>query len=187
MSERTTATSVPIAAERPMGRRIALTGLILALACAALAVISGLGYRLGLWEFRTGFDILKVAFYAAFAAGVVSLAGLVLSGGRRPGVLFMGLRGVLLAAVTAYMPWTYYKTVQSVPRIHDITTDAAHPPAFVAVAKLRKRSDHSVEYEGSEMLQRDVPMFLRHLPRGKQEILELAVGTGRAAIPQSSA
>jgi SAM-dependent methyltransferase len=44
---------------------------------------------------------------------------------------------------------------------------------------------YDAEYEGSEMLQRDVPMFLRHLPRGKQEILELAVGTGRAAIPMA--
>jgi uncharacterized protein (DUF1499 family) len=116
-----------------------------------LAVASGIGYRLGLWEFRTGFDILKLAFYAAFAAGIVSLIGLILSGGRRPGVLFMGLLGVLLAAVTAYMPWTYYTTVKSVPRIHDITTDAAHPPLFVAVGKLRKPTDHSIEYEGNEI------------------------------------
>jgi len=151
MSEHTTASSGPPSAERPLARRIALAGLILAVACATLAVISGLGYRLGLWEFRTGFDILKIAFYAAFAAAIVSLVGLIMSGGRRPSVLFMGLVGVLLAAVTAYMPWTYYTTVKSVPRIHDITTDPTHPPAFVAVGKLRKQTDHSIEYEGSEI------------------------------------
>lgn len=150
MSEQTAALDTPSAA-RPLARRIALAGLILALICAGAAVLSGIGYRLGLWHFRTGFDILKYAFWGALAAAIVSLAGLILSGGRRPGVLFMGLLGVLIAAVTAYMPWTYYKTVQSVPKIHDITTDVGNPPKFVAVAKLRKEGDHAVMYEGAEI------------------------------------
>jgi ubiquinone/menaquinone biosynthesis C-methylase UbiE len=34
-----------------------------------------------------------------------------------------------------------------------------------------------------EMLRRDVPLLLKHLPRRRQSILELAVGTGRAGIP----
>ncbi|HEY1921209.1 MAG TPA: class I SAM-dependent methyltransferase [Tepidisphaeraceae bacterium] len=37
------------------------------------------------------------------------------------------------------------------------------------------------------MLRRDVPLLLRHLPRRRQDILELAVGTGRAAIPLAQA
>ncbi len=137
--------------DRPLARRVALAGLILALACAATAVLSGIGYRLGLWQFRTGFDILKFAFFASFAAALVSLVGLILSGGRRPGILFMSLAGLLIAGVVAYMPWTYYRTVQTVPKIHDITTDIAHPPQFVAVAKLRKQGDHPVAYEGVEI------------------------------------
>jgi uncharacterized protein (DUF1499 family) len=143
--------SNPPLAQRPLAHRVALIGLILAVACALIAVGSGLGYRLGLWHFRTGFDILRFAFWAALAAGVVSLAGLILSGGRRPAVLFMGLVGLAIAAMTAYMPWTYYRTVAIVPRIHDITTDSADPPKFVAAAKLRKKDDHGVEYEGAEI------------------------------------
>jgi SAM-dependent methyltransferase len=34
-----------------------------------------------------------------------------------------------------------------------------------------------------EMLKHDVPFFLGQLPKKRQDILELAVGTGRAAIP----
>lgn len=150
MSEQTAALNTP-PADRPLARRIALAGLILALICAGAAVFSGIGYRLGLWHFRTGFDILKYASYCALAAAVVSVAGLLLGGGRRPGVLFTGLLGLLIAAVTVYMPWTYYKTVQSVPKIHDITTDVGNPPTFVAVAKLRKEGDHPVMYEGAEI------------------------------------
>ena len=37
------------------------------------------------------------------------------------------------------------------------------------------------------ILQQDVPLFLRQLPRKKQQILEIAVGTGRAAIPLAQA
>jgi uncharacterized protein (DUF1499 family) len=154
MSEQTAAsfsTTSAKSAERPLAQRIALAGLILALICAAAAVLSGIGYRLGLWHFRTGFDILKYAFYGSLGAALVSLAGLILSGGRRPGVLFMGLLGLLIAAVTAYMPWTYWRTVQSVPKIHDITTDISSPPQFVAAAKLRKQGDHPVDYAGPEL------------------------------------
>src|SRR4051812_11474302 len=46
---------------------------------------------------------------------------------------------------------------------------------------------YDAEYEGSEMLQRDVPMFLRQLPKKRQNILELASGTGRAAVPIAQA
>jgi len=150
MSEQTANLNTP-PADRPLARRIALAGLILALICAGAAVFSGIGYRLGLWHFRTGFDILRGTFWTAPAAGLVSLAGLILSGGRRPGVLFTGVLGIAIAAVTAYIPWSYYKTVQSVPKIHDITTDVGNPPKFVAVAKLRKEGDHSVMYEGAEI------------------------------------
>src|SRR5690349_12575597 len=138
-------------AQRPLAHRVALIGLVLAIVCALVAIGSGVGYRLGLWHFRTGFDLLKVAFYAALVAGVVSLAGLVLSAGRRPAVLFMGLVGLAISAVTAYMPWTYYRTVATVPRIHDITTDMSNPPQFIAAAKLRNKDDHPVAYEGGEI------------------------------------
>jgi ubiquinone/menaquinone biosynthesis C-methylase UbiE len=38
-----------------------------------------------------------------------------------------------------------------------------------------------------EMLRQDVPLLLGHLPQRRQSILELAVGTGRAAIPLAQA
>lgn len=46
---------------------------------------------------------------------------------------------------------------------------------------------YDCEYVGLDMLQRDVPFFLEHLPRRPQSVLELAVGTGRCAIPIAQA
>ena len=43
------------------------------------------------------------------------------------------------------------------------------------------------ENEHHRMLQEDVPFFLGQLPRRRQTILELAAGTGRAAIPLAQA
>ena len=46
---------------------------------------------------------------------------------------------------------------------------------------------YDAEYQARDMLAQDVPFFLGQLPRRKQSILELAVGTGRAAIPLAQA
>jgi len=121
-----------------LGVKLAMAGLVLAVVCAAAAIFSGLGYRLGLWHFRTGFAILQGAFWIALAAALISLAGLILGRNAGPGVLYMGLLGVLIAGVTAYIPWSYKHTVSSVPFIHDITTDVSNPPVFVTAATLRK-------------------------------------------------
>src|SRR3954467_1514610 len=43
------------------------------------------------------------------------------------------------------------------------------------------------ENQRHEMLKHDVPFFLGQLPGRRQTILELAVGTGRAAIPLAQA
>ncbi|MGD0462633.1 MAG: class I SAM-dependent methyltransferase [Tepidisphaeraceae bacterium] len=46
---------------------------------------------------------------------------------------------------------------------------------------------YDAECAHHEMLRRDVPFLLGHLPRRRQSVLELAVGTGRAAIPLAQA
>src|SRR5690242_1607070 len=46
---------------------------------------------------------------------------------------------------------------------------------------------YDAEHERTKMLRRDVPFFLRHLPKRRQSVLELATGTGRAAIPIAQA
>src|SRR3954453_2653668 len=46
---------------------------------------------------------------------------------------------------------------------------------------------YDAENERMEMLRRDVPFFLRQLPKRRQSVLELATGTARAAIPIAQA
>jgi ubiquinone/menaquinone biosynthesis C-methylase UbiE len=46
---------------------------------------------------------------------------------------------------------------------------------------------YDAEYADRAMLEQDVPFYLRHLPKKRQSVLELACGTGRAAIPIAQA
>lgn len=134
-----------------VSRRLIGIGLAVALASAFAMVFSGIGYRLGLWHFRTGFAIMGWAFWFAAGSAVVSLAGLFLLVPRPPRLVAAAVAGILVGAATAYIPWTYKQTVASLPFIHDITTDMQNPPAFVAVKGLRKEGDHPVEYDGPEV------------------------------------
>jgi len=140
-----------VPAQRSFKVKLAAAGLVIALICAAAAIFSGIGYRLGLWHFRTGFAILQWTFWGALGAALISLTGLIVGRGTRPAVLVMGLLGLLIAIVTAYIPWSYKRTVSSVPYIHDITTDVSNPPEFVAARTLRKEGDHPVDYDGPEV------------------------------------
>jgi uncharacterized protein (DUF1499 family) len=170
-----------VPAQRGFKVKLAAAGLVIALICAAAAIFSGIGYRLGLWHFRIGFAILQWAFWGALGAALISLAGLIVGRGTRPRVLVMGLLGLLIAIVTAYIPWSYKRTVASVPFIHDITTDVSNPPEFVAARTLRKEGDHPVDYDGPEVAAQqkqaypDLAPLITKAP--KEQVFDAALST----------
>jgi uncharacterized protein (DUF1499 family) len=133
-----------------LGLRIAQLGFVLALLAVVAAACSGFGYQLGLWHFRTGFLILRWAFFGALAAAAVSLLGLLIVRFGR-GALVPGIAGLVIALAFAYVPWQWKQTLDRFPYIHDITTDTENPPAFVAAARLRKDGDHPITYDGPEV------------------------------------
>ena len=132
------------------GRWLAVAGLVVAILCVAAAAASGLGYRADLWHFRTGFLILRFAFFIALAAAALSLLGVLLSGGVR-GTVVAGIAGLVIALGFAYVPWQWKQTVDALPYIHDITTDTDDPPQLVVAATLRREGDHPVTYDGPEV------------------------------------
>jgi uncharacterized protein (DUF1499 family) len=130
----------------------------LALALAAIAVaplaLGPIGWRVGWWHFRFAFQTLMPwAAYLGIATLITSVFALLLGHSR------IGWRGIAIAvvalaagALVAYVPWHYNQIRQSVPPIHDITTDPDNPPAFVAVTPLRKGEGvNPVTYEGSKI------------------------------------
>jgi uncharacterized protein (DUF1499 family) len=147
----------------------------LALALAGIAVVllalGPIGWRLGWWHFR--FSLLTMMPWAAYlglAAVIVSALALVI------GLTRLNWRGIVLALVAligggliAYVPWHYDQIRQTVPPIHDITTDPDNPPAFVAIVPLRQGEGiNTVAYEGAKIAEPQ--------RRAYPDILPLTVG-----------
>jgi uncharacterized protein (DUF1499 family) len=128
---------------------LAPAGLALAIGAGLAAVISGLGTRWGWWYFTTGFMILRWSAVAGLLAALISMTGGIMAGWeiRRSGVAIV-LAGLLVGSVVAGVPWSWMRTAQQVPRIHDITTDMENPPLFVSIIPLRKDAPNSPEYGG---------------------------------------
>jgi len=122
------------------------------LALIALAV-GPLGWRLGWWHFRFAFFwLMPGAGFAALAAAVVSIVAIVFGWSQLGGhATAHAVLGIVLGAAIAYVPWQYDRLRNTVPPIHDITTDPDNPPAFVAALKLRPPNANTVAYEGRDL------------------------------------
>jgi len=135
----------------PPGRvsPLAVAAFALTAVAALIALIAGLGTRLGLWQLRTGFTVLRYATYGALLALLLAAGAAWLT---RPGSARRGFALALLALVIALveiaLPLRMAIRGRNLPAIHDITTDTANPPAFVAVAPLRADAPNSVAYGG---------------------------------------
>lgn len=124
--------------------------LALAVIASLLLLFSGPGTRFDLWEFRTGFLLLKWAAFGGLAASAAALLMLLVPRVRRRGVAGLVVALVLGLGV-AYVPWSGMQKARSVPPIHDISTDTNRPPEFVAVLPLRAGAANSAEYGGPEV------------------------------------
>ena len=117
---------------------MALSKIPFALAVLALLVLllAGPGARLELWGFGFGFQLMRYAAWAGMAAGALAAIGLLWPRVRRQGAGLLSVALVIGLLVTT-LPWLQLRQAQSVPPIHDITTDLEQPPAFSAIAELR--------------------------------------------------
>lgn len=132
---------------------VACIVLVAAVALAGLSLISPMGVWLGLWDFRTGFDILGFAnTWAAWVAIIgIGTGFLLLAAGRSPMLSGIGRLGAwtLAAAVIVGIAWLIpqsYRPPEGTPPIHDITTDTSDPPEFMAILSLRGPDTNPVEY-----------------------------------------
>lgn len=130
--------------------KITRIALPLAIFGALLLLVSGPGSRFGLWEFGTGFLLMRGAFFVGLAAAALALVMLILPKTRQARAASLAV-ALLIGLGTAWVPWSGVQTARSVPAIHDITTDTENPPQFVDVVPLRADARNPVGYEGEEI------------------------------------
>jgi hypothetical protein len=120
-------------------RRLTIAAAVLSLGALAAALIAALGSGQGWWHFRPAFLVLRYAFFAAAAGGVLALIALILSLRARSGRILLNLLSLAAALGFVLYLGLQVRTAYSVPAIHDITTNLEDPPAF---HRLEVRADN---------------------------------------------
>jgi len=144
----------------PQGTAAAPLPLIAAV-CAVLSLIllasSGVGTRLGLWQFRTGLSLLKFSAYCGLGCAALSLlAGILAVRNKSALRMLVSLAAFALGVLVFAVPYSWMAKAQSVPRIHDITTDLDHPPQFVAIPP---PSPGRLQYGGATLAARQMKAY----------------------------
>ena len=112
-------------------------GLLLGLTCGPL-------HRLGLANYRVALLLLAGGFLLLLAGTLLALIGLLVASARRLRLARgPALVGVALGLLVSGYLFSWIARARAAPPLHEISTDLAEPPAFVAVAALR-RDAHAV-------------------------------------------
>ena len=124
-----------------------------------LATLSApLGIWLGLWEFGTGFTILRGVFPFTGWIGLgclviaIALLGTAKKLGTDNGITLFNLAaaGALASGIAWYIPSSLQAPEGvSYPPIHDVSTDLVDIPQYVAVMPLRADAPNTTVYGGS--------------------------------------
>jgi uncharacterized protein (DUF1499 family) len=141
---------------------ISKIGLALSAAAALTAIVAGHGNGAGWWDYRTALAALPWAAYGGLAGAFVSLAGLIWPRRRaKRRTALYALFGLLLGLTVAGYPYAMRSISLSVPRIHDITTDTASPPAFVDLVPLRDAAGavNPPTYDGAEVARQQLAAY----------------------------
>ncbi|PCJ23320.1 MAG: hypothetical protein COA96_12175 [SAR86 cluster bacterium] len=133
---------------------IMLTGMGIGL----LTLGSAAGIWLGLWDFRKGFELLRISnSYSDIVAWVglvttiaIVIAAKLLNTGNAVRLGSLAAAGTVVAAIAYSVPESF-RPAEGVnfPPIHDISTNLTSPPNFVDVLPLRIDAANTVVYGGS--------------------------------------
>lgn len=132
---------------------VAILALVAGIALGVYALFAALGVWFGMWDFRTGFNMLRTANTSATWIALLGLVATVAVyfAARRMGLAntmrltgFAAI-GTLAAALTYIVPQTY-SPADGTPAIHDITTDTDNPPQYIAIAPLRADAPNNMIY-----------------------------------------
>ncbi len=120
-------------------RRMSWGALALSAGGLAAALIAAAGSGAGAWSFVTGFAILRYAFFAVIAGGLLAIVAFFFA--RRGKVRTGRLNAIALIIATGFGVYlmSQIATARQVPAIHDAATDLVDVPQFET---LKVRADN---------------------------------------------
>lgn len=120
-------------------RKLTWLALALSIGGLAAALVAAVGSGQGAWHFRIGFSILRYAFYAAVAGGLIAIIAWIAGRSSGGGLGRYNLLAFLIALGFVGYLGSHIATARSVPAIHDVTTNLEDMPQFTA---LKVREDN---------------------------------------------
>ena len=105
-----------------MNRLAASAALLVGLVAALMLLASGPGTRLGLWDFRIGFQVLRYGAYLGGAAAALAVVLLLIPATRKGRVAALAL-ALMVGFVCLAVPLQFRARGAGIPPINDINTD----------------------------------------------------------------
>ena len=152
------------------------------LAAVLLLLATGVGYQKGAFDLAQAYNLLRIGALLGITGAGFAIFFILWQ--RPQGMTLVAIAVSAVLGITAfYLPYRQLLLAQRLPAIHDITTDTANPPAFVAIARVRTAAHNPVAYGGAETaaLQR------RYYPDIRTQVLAHDADTVFAAAMQALA
>ena len=154
--------------------------LAVAVAAGLVLLVTGPGYRLGIWPLRTAFTFLRAGAIAGVIAAL--LAGVALW--RAHGRDALAAVALIVGLAAFVVPFRFQRLAAAAPPIHDISTDTANPPSFGAIVPLRTEAPNSLEYSQDAARQQrnaypDIKPLILEVPAA--QVFERALVAAREA------
>ncbi len=151
----------------------------LSLLAVLVFIASGYGYNWEIWSLGMAFTLLTYSAYASIGLAVIGLISIWFLRKRRAKAIVFAVLAVLFTGSISVTALYWQQRAQSVPPIHDITTDLDNPPEFSAIVRLRAEASNPPEYAGPETaeMQREAYPEIKPviLPDNLQDVMDAAV------------
>ncbi|MDE2196236.1 MAG: DUF1499 domain-containing protein [Gammaproteobacteria bacterium] len=130
--------------------RIALAGAVVGILAILAFALPGPAYHSDILGLGTAFGLMKYGAFGGIIATVLSIIALIMLLTARLRVHYgRALLGLVLGMLAFGIPYMWLKKAESVPPIHDISTDTVNPPQFHAILPLRAKAPNSPVYGGA--------------------------------------
>lgn len=137
-------------------RLLSRIAVLLSIGGLATALLAAAGSGMEMFSFRTGFAVLRYAFFAAIVGGLLAIVAFVAARRNHTQVGRANLLAFVVAALFVAYLSMHIVTARSVPAIHDVATDLVDLPQFEAL-KVRDDNLDKVPDNGRSELARLAP------------------------------